>query len=122
MFMRVGKLNLSQVRDAKLNWPAWFLIWFLVPLFSPAAAPLTIANVYVVNITPSSFSVVCAASPGITTLSVFADPAGVTNLAGQVGLEFYPTHSGDPSLTDSYARRLSQTILRQKTISQGLVH
>jgi hypothetical protein len=94
----------------------------LPPLPSFAASPPTITNVSLVNVTPSSFSVVWAASPGTSAVSVYADPGGVTNLAGQVGIEFYPLHTGDPSLTDAYDRRLNQAALRQKTISQGLVH
>ena len=104
----------------RLAAPAWFLSCLFVPGLSRAGSPPAITNVSVVNVTPSSFSVVWSASAESSTLSVFADPGGVTNLAGEVRIEYYPLHTGDPSLTDAYHRRLNQSLLRQKTIGQGL--
>ena len=91
-----------------------------------ATAQINISNVAAVNITPSSFSLVwsgssASKSPGTPAISVFADSAGVANLAGQLGIDFFPLHTGNPALTNSYDRRLDQAALRQKTSSQGLV-
>jgi len=95
--------------------------WFLVLGGIASAAP-GVTNVSVVNITPSTFSVVWVTTGGATpTLSVFADPGGVTNLAGQVGLEYYPLHTGSPACTNAYDRRLNESVLRQKTSGLGLV-
>jgi hypothetical protein len=92
-------------------------------LFGRSSLALVITNVSTVNITPGSFSVVWGTSPSVTpAISVFADPAGVTNLAGKVGIELFPLHTGDPTLTNSYFRRLNQAALRQKTIGMDLVH
>jgi hypothetical protein len=44
----------------------------------------------------------------------------VTNLAGQVGIEYYPLHTGAPDATNAYDRRLSRRVLQQKTAAQGL--
>ena len=85
------------------------------------AAPV-VTNVSVVNVTASTFSVVWLTTPGATpAISVFADAGGATNLAGQVGIEYYPLHTGSPTATNAYTRRLSESILRQKTANQGLV-
>ena len=91
-----------------------------------AIAQINISNVATVNITPSSFSLVWFGSstnksPGTPSISVFADSAGLSNLAGQLGITFFPLHTGNPALTNSYDRRLNQAVLRQKTSSQGLV-
>lgn len=84
------------------------------------AAPV-VTNVSVVNITPSSFSVVWLTAPGAApAISVFADPAGATNLAGQLAVEYYPLHTGSPTSTNAYDRRLSESLLRRKTAAQGL--
>lgn len=104
--------------------PYWPLLCLLLLGFARMAssAALVITNVSVVNVTPSSFSVVWATSPSATPfISVFADPGGTSNLAGQVGVQFYPLHTGDPALTNAYSRRLEQTVLRQKTKALGLV-
>lgn len=103
-------------------WQLACLLAFALCLGRPALA-LVITNVSTVNITPGSFSVVWGTSPSVTpSISVFADPAGVTNLAGTVGIELFPLHTGDPTITNSYLRRLNQAALRQKTIGFDLVH
>jgi hypothetical protein len=45
----------------------------------------------------------------------------VTNLAGVVGVEMYPLHTGSPALTNAYARRLSEAAIRQNTRAQGII-
>ena len=100
----------------------WGLILICLLCLRTSAFALLITNVSTVNVTPTSFSVVWATSPTLTPLvSVYADPGGVTNLAGQLGIEYYPLHTGDPAATNSYQRRLSQASLRQKSSSLGLV-
>lgn len=89
-----------------------------------AAASTTITNVTTVNVTPNGFSVVWVDGPALTasltpTISVYADPAGATNLAGQVGVQWYPLNSGAPSATNAYQRRLSQALLRQESQNLG---
>jgi hypothetical protein len=89
-----------------------------------AGASATITNVATVNVTPSSFSVVWVDSPALIptqtpTISVYADPAGNTNLAGQVGVEWYPLNGGSPTATNAYQQRLSQASLRQESQNLG---
>jgi hypothetical protein len=93
----------------------------------PARAQVVITNVATVNVTPAGFSVVAAASSAITSstatmLSVFSDPGGVTNLAGRVGVEWYPLNSGDPTATNSYQTFLSESVLRQDSMGLGLIY
>ena len=92
-----------------------------------AIAGITLSGVTTVNVTPSSFSIVGTCSSAIdsnltVSVSVFADAGGVTNLAGQVGLELYPLLTGNPGATNAYDRRLNQQALRQETMSLGLIH
>jgi len=94
-----------------------WLAYFALP-----AAAATITNVTVVNVTPSSFSVFWRAAAETTpSIAVFADAGGVTNLAGQVGVEAFPLHTGNPDLAAGYERRLGRAALRQKTQSYGLM-
>lgn len=92
-----------------------------------AGAQIVITNVQTVNLTPSGFSVVAAVSRSVlsstsTVISVFSDPNGVTNLAGQVGVELYPLNSGDPAVTNAYQGLLNRATLRQNAMGQGLIY
>ncbi len=99
----------------------------LLPGAWSAGAQILLSNVMAVNVTPSSFSVVASVSPAITpstavSVNVFSSPGGGASLAGQVGVEYYPLNSGDPSSADSYSRLLSLAALRQDSINLGLIH
>ncbi len=92
-----------------------------------AAAQVVITNVAVVNVTPAGFSVVASVSPALAstsnvTVSVFADPGGASSLAGQVGVEYYPLNSGDPTATNAYGTLLSLAALRQDSMNLGLIY
>lgn len=93
-----------------------WLMWAALP-----AAATSITNVTVVNVTPASFSVFWRAAGSTPSIAVFADEGGLTNLAGQVGIEPFPLHTGNPDLAAGYERRLGAAALRQKTTSYGLV-
>jgi len=89
-----------------------------------ADASTLITNVATVNVTPSGFSVVWVTSPApspsqTATISVYADPFGATDLAGQLGVEWYPLNSGSPAATNAYQQRLSQALLRQQSQNLG---
>jgi len=96
-----------------------FLAWF-------ASAQDIITNVAVVNVTPGSFSVVAAFSPpslaSNATISVFSGPSGGGSLTGQVGIQYYPLNSGDPTATNSYSRLLSKGALRQDSMALGVFY
>ncbi len=99
---------------------ACFLAW-------SAGAQILLTNVMTVNVTPSGFSVIAAVSPAVTSststvVSVFSDPGGVTNLAGQVGVELYPLNSGNPGATNDYSRLQSRIGLQQKSMALGLIY
>jgi hypothetical protein len=93
---------------------------FIATQFSARA--LTITNVMPVNVTPSSFTILWqTAEPATPSISVFADAAGTTNLAGKLAIEIFPLHTGNPELTDAYERRQNQTALREKTKNFGMM-
>jgi hypothetical protein len=70
------------------------------------ARALTIDSGQAVNVTPSQFDLfVRTSEPATTWVAVFADAGGQTNLAGTVGLETDPVHTGDPLQTTNYYRR-----------------
>ncbi len=108
---RGGRGPAGLLHLALLSWLAWSA--------APALA-LSITNVTAVNVTPTSFSVVWRANASVPSIAVFADPGGVTNLAGQVGVETYPLHTGNPGLAAGYDRRLGQQVTRAKSSSYGL--
>jgi hypothetical protein len=108
---------------------ARFILVLVTCLFSvarPATAQMLFTNVTIANVTPNSFSIVGAVSKSTQltniTVSVFADPGGVTSLAGQLGIELYPLNTGDPSSTNSYVTLLSKAALSQDSVALGLVY
>ncbi|MHB8519120.1 MAG: hypothetical protein ACYDH9_00045 [Limisphaerales bacterium] len=96
---------------------AGWLLWTSVHQVGAA----TITNVTPVNVTPTSFSILWRTIDSAPAVSVYADAGGGTNLAGQLGIEAFPLHTGNPDLAAGYARRQSQIALRQKTQSLGLM-
>ena len=102
--MRTTKPQLDKAAGRSYVRPEWLLIGLLFLVCGRADGALILTNVFAVNITPGSFSLVGTASV-TPTIFVYADSGGVSNLAGQVGIEFYPLHTGDPTLTNSYDRR-----------------
>ena len=105
-----GKLFQSRILTA------WLLI-----AGSLGAGAATITNVTVVNVSPTSFSVLWHAGGSTPGITVFTDPAGASNVTSQLGVEFSPVHSGNPDLAAGYARRQSQIVLRQKMQSYATV-
>jgi hypothetical protein len=116
--------KLKSIRPERHISIGFVLVFLLLLLCSGTVRGVTLTNVAAVNVTPSSFSVVWVSSSSsiIPDVSVFADAGGVTNLNGQLGVEFFPLHTGDPSATNAYQKRLSQTALRQKSLGMGLMH
>ncbi|MBN2684372.1 MAG: hypothetical protein JXR40_03765 [Pontiellaceae bacterium] len=73
------------------------------------------------NITPSQFDLVVRTSePAVSWVEVYADPGGVTNLSGVVGMEVSPITTGDPSLGTSYERRADQQAIQDAAAEKGL--
>jgi hypothetical protein len=92
-----------------------------------ACGQTVFTNVEAVNVTPAGFSVVAAvkhAALNSTNVGfyVFADSGGVTNLDGQVGIEFYPLNSGNPQATNNYQTYQSEVALRQNAMGLGLIY
>lgn len=118
-----GGLRANVVRRPRLAQifallPCLLLLW-LAAVTAQAAPVLT--NVTIANLTPSDFTVVWkGASGGTSDIQVFADEGGTTNLAGQLEIEPYPLHTGNPATANAYERRLSQSHLRTRTSGYGL--
>jgi hypothetical protein len=92
----------------------------------PAAAQMAITNVSVVNVTPAGFAVVASIPPALTSstvvsINVYSNSSG-GSLTGQVGVEYYPLNSGDPTATNTYGALLSQAALRQDAMNLGLIY
>jgi hypothetical protein len=116
---------------SKQEWPgsARYILVMMLFLFSaagPATAQVILTNVSTANVTPDSFSIIGAVSGSTPftniTISVFADPGGVTSLSAQLGIELYPLNTGDPSSTNSYLTLLSKAALSQDSMALGLVY
>ncbi|MGC9037027.1 MAG: hypothetical protein ACP5K7_14500 [Verrucomicrobiia bacterium] len=79
----------------------------------------SITNVVVANVTPSMFTVIWRAPQSVPGLNVYADANGNTNLQGEVGIEYFPLHTGSPSAVNAYFRRESKTQIRQRIEQSG---
>jgi len=101
--------------------PRLLLAALLLAAWLPLARADLITNVMPVNVTPSSFSILWRAGASTPSMAVFADANGTTNLAGKLGIEAFPLHTGNPSLPAGYDRRQSQALLRQQTQGHGLM-
>jgi hypothetical protein len=98
------------------------VLFFVLIAARFSANALTITNVTPVNVTPSSFTLLWqTGEPATPSVSIFSDAAGTTNLAGQLAIETFPLHSGNPQLTDAYKRRQNRAALRNKTKSFGMM-
>jgi hypothetical protein len=85
-----------------------------------SASALSISNVTVVNVTPSTFTVLWRTAAGAEPrIQVFSDASGTATLAGQLGIESFPLHTGSPEAGNRYERRQSKSMLSAKTRSYG---
>jgi hypothetical protein len=97
--------------------------WFLLQATTPARAAFAFTNIHAVNVTPSSFSVFWQGAVDATpSIEVFTHPGGQTNLAGKLGAQAFPLHTGNPALAAGYERRIAAAALRDKTRGYGLMH
>lgn len=90
-------------------------------LFFQSARADILTNYTVVNVTPTSFSVIWRATNATPSIAVFADAGGITNLAGQVGVEAFPLRTGNPDLAAGYQRRVNAAQVRTETRGFGLM-
>lgn len=97
-----------------------FVIAMICLMAVPFAWAVTITNVQPVNVTPSAFSILFQTlTPAVPEITVYADAAGTVSLAGSVGIETFPIHSGEPSFTDSVQRRKYSTTLQLRSRDSG---
>lgn len=114
------------MRPSRPNWTR--ALGLAIALAGPGArAQLALTNGAAVNVTPGGFSVVAtlpAALPASAAVSigVFADPNGLTNLAGQVGVNLYPLNSGALGATNDFQRQQSAASLQTQAMAHGLVY
>lgn len=93
----------------------------LLALAAGASAAPEIDLCIPANKTPSQFDLVVRTSePATSWVEVYADPAGLTNLSGVVGMEVSPITTGDPSLGTSYERRADQQAIQDAAAEKGL--
>ncbi|MBN2685186.1 MAG: hypothetical protein JXR40_07890 [Pontiellaceae bacterium] len=93
----------------------------LLALAAGASAAPEIDLCIPANKTPSQFDLVVRTSePAASWVEVYADPAGVTNLSGVVGMEVSPITTGDPSLSTRYDRRVNQQAIQDAALEKGL--
>jgi hypothetical protein len=89
--------------------------------FTASLHAVPVTNVTVANVTPSSFSVVWSME-GTPAFEVFANSNATSNLAGIIGIEFDPVHTGNSGLTDEGERRVHRAALRNRARTLGLGH
>ncbi len=98
------------------------LVGMLAFLLAFTCSAATITNVSVVNVTPTGFSILWRTAANSTpSVEVFTSSAGTNSLAGQLAIEAFPLHTGNPDAATPYDRRLSLALVRQKTAGAGLM-
>ena len=115
--MSDAKTNIAR---ASGNLCRWILILCACWLCRSTRADV-LTNYTVVNVTPTSFSVIWRATNATPSIAVFADAGGVTSLAGQVGVEAFPLRTGNPDLPAGYQRRVNAAQVRTETQAFGLM-
>src|SRR6185437_7276942 len=115
--MSDAKTKSASAAESLCRWMLILCAWWLCQ--SARADVLT--NCTVVNVTPTSFSVIWRAADATPSIAVFADAGGLTNLAGQIGIEAFPLRTGNPDLAAGYQRRVDAAAVRSKTQSLGLM-
>lgn len=85
----------------------------------PDAQAAAITNLSIVNVTPTSFSVLWRMGNSAPSVQLFADPNGATNLSGRFSQEVLPVHTGNPTAPNAYERRKSQSLIRDKARELG---
>lgn len=80
----------------------------------------SITNVTVANVTPSTFTVIWQAPESVPSIDVYSDANGSTNLQGEIGVEFFPVHTGSPLSQNDYLRRNSKSMIRQRMQKSGI--
>lgn len=84
------------------------------------ASALSISNVTVVNVTPSSFTVLWRTAAGAEPrIQVFSEANGNASLTGQLGIDYFPLHTGSPEAGNGYERRQSKSGISTKTRNYG---
>jgi hypothetical protein len=113
------RFNHSTMTPRSLSVGAFVILLALAATLPCRAAGIT--NVTVANVTPSSFTVV-ANIDGLLSIDVFANSSGTSNLAGIVGVEFDPVHTGNAGLIAEHERRAHRGLLRSRARPLGLGH
>jgi hypothetical protein len=110
----------TRVAGAAENLCRWMVILCACWLCQSARADV-LTNYTIVNVTPTSFSVIWRATNATPSIAVYAAAGGLTNLAGQVGVEAFPVRTGNPDLAAGYQRRINSAQLRVETLGFGLM-
>lgn len=110
----------GMVRTGTVRLLAATALWWLAA--SVVHAAVTFGDVQVVNVTPSSFSMVWTVSENSTPgVQIYSDPRGTNNLAGTLGVEWYPLNAGSPLSENVYYQRQEQQLIRDETKGFRLV-
>lgn len=87
-----------------------------------ATGAVSISDVRVVNVRSAGFGLVWSvAGASEPVVSIYADPQGKTNLAGIVGIEWFPLNGGNTTGDNAYEKRQMQSITRSETKKSGEV-
>lgn len=85
------------------------------------AHALTVDSGFAVNTTTTQFDLfVRTSEPAVSWVEVFADADGTIRLAGMVGMEALPVHTGDPLVTTPYHRREANRTLQNAAADKSV--
>jgi len=101
---------------------------FVCTLASAAQAAMTMDNVHVTDVTPSSFSIIWQTSTSTTTsepaspdIKIYGDAAGTLDLTDHFELTPFPLTAGDPAITSEYNQDQHKMAFRTMLQNRGMM-
>lgn len=98
------------------------LVAILSAIWACAAPALEINRVTLTDVTPSSFTLIGAASgPALVGVRIYADAAGSQDITEQLRVTAREFQGGDPALTEVYEQDNAKLDLRERIAARGLL-
>ncbi len=99
------------------------LLASLVVMHNAAAGPVTISRVTAGNVDAGRFNLYWQVNDTtVPRLDIFSDPAGTVPLNGQLGVEFYPLETDEPTVAQTFAQRAARRELQSGMKAKGIVY
>lgn len=95
---------------------------FICMITTTAHSALTMANIHVTDVTPSSFSMIWQASESASPdIRIYGDAAGLVELTSRFEVTPFPLTAGDPATVTEYNQDQHKTVFRAMLQAKGLM-